>query len=89
MRKWVWLILFAGVIAAAATWFQSKREAARRPEYVIARVDRGAILNAVSSTGTLNPVVTVQVGSQVSGQIKELLADFNSEVRTGQVAKAV
>jgi HlyD family secretion protein len=42
-------------------------------------------VSTVSSTGTLNAVITVQVGSQVSGQIKELSADFNSEVREGQV----
>lgn len=55
------------------------------PTFRLASVERGNIVSAVSSTGTLNAVTAVQVGSQVSGQIKELLADFNSEVRQGQI----
>jgi len=51
----------------------------------LAAVERGSIISAVSTSGTLNAVITVQVGSQVSGQIKELLADFNSEVKAGLV----
>lgn len=50
-----------------------------------AKVERGSITAAVSATGTLNPVVSVQVGSQISGQIKELLVDFNSPVKAGQL----
>ena len=53
--------------------------------YRMAPVERGHIVSAVSTTGTLNAVITVQVGSQVSGQIKDLLADYNSEVKAGQV----
>ena len=49
-----------------------------------AAVDRGAITAAVSATGTVNPLVTVSVGSQLSGQIRELLADFNTRVVAGQ-----
>jgi HlyD family secretion protein len=49
-----------------------------------AAVDRGAVTAAVSATGTVNPLVTVSVGSQLSGQIRELLADFNTRVSAGQ-----
>jgi HlyD family secretion protein len=51
----------------------------------VARVERGPLTAAVSATGNLNAVVIVQVGSQVSGQIKELLVDFNSIVKKNQV----
>lgn len=54
-------------------------------EYRMAKVQRGQIVKTISASGALNAVVAVAVGSQVSGQIKELLADFNSEVRKGQV----
>src|SRR5262245_15327729 len=54
-------------------------------EYITAKVERGAIRNTVSATGTLQAVTTVQVGSQVSGTISELYADFNTNVRKGQV----
>src|SRR5215813_792504 len=54
-------------------------------EYITAKVERGAIRNTVSATGTLQAVTTVQVGSQVSGTIQELYADFNTVVKKGQV----
>jgi HlyD family secretion protein len=54
-------------------------------EYITAKVDRGTVRNTVSATGTLQAVTTVQVGSQVSGNIQALYADFNSNVRKGQV----
>ncbi|HKC86720.1 MAG TPA: efflux RND transporter periplasmic adaptor subunit [Blastocatellia bacterium] len=54
-------------------------------EYITAKIERGNIRNTVSATGTLQAVTTVQVGSQVSGTISELSADFNSNVRKGQV----
>jgi HlyD family secretion protein len=53
--------------------------------YRLARVDRGTVLATVSSTGTINPVTTVIVGSQLSGQVVEILADYNSEVTADQV----
>ena len=58
-------------------------------EYQTASVTRGPITQAVTATGTLNPVVTVQVGSQVSGNIAKLFADFNSEVKAGQVVAQI
>jgi HlyD family secretion protein len=53
--------------------------------YQTALVDRGPITAVVTATGTVNPVVSVQVGSQVSGKIAQLSADFNSVVTKGQV----
>ena len=53
--------------------------------YRLARVERGPLTAAVSATGNLNAVITVQVGSQVSGQIKEIFVDFNSPVTTDQL----
>lgn len=48
-------------------------------------MSRGPVTQAVTATGTLNPVVNVQVGSQISGQIQKLFADFNSPVTASQV----
>jgi HlyD family secretion protein len=50
----------------------------------LADVDRGAITAVVAATGTVNPVLSVQVGSQLSGQIREIFADFNTRVTAGQ-----
>jgi HlyD family secretion protein len=58
-------------------------------QFQTATVTRGSITQAVTATGTLNPVVNVQVGSQVSGNIAKLFADFNSEVKAGQVVAQI
>ena len=58
-------------------------------DYQTATVTRGPITQAVTATGTLNPVVNVQVGSQVSGNIQKLFADFNSQVKAGQVVAQI
>jgi len=80
------IIAFAAIIVAATVWFFFLRDGQEDSvNFRTASVERGPIISAVSTSGTLNAVITVQVGSQVSGQIKELLADFNSEVIAGQV----
>jgi HlyD family secretion protein len=85
-RKIVWvvalLVLGTGVFA-----FVRYRQAHRQPEirFETAKVERGRIVARVTATGTLSALVTVQVGSQVSGRIKEILVDFNSPVKKGQV----
>jgi HlyD family secretion protein len=61
------------------------RTSAKAPEYVTAPAAIGSIRTAVNATGTIQPVVTVQVGSQISGQVQELYADFNSVVKRGQL----
>lgn len=73
-------VLTAG--AAAYGWWGARNAG---PEYRLGKVERGAITAAVSATGTVNPVTVVQVGSQVSGQLKEVLVDFNSVVKKDQV----
>jgi len=58
-------------------------------KYFTVRADRGSVRHTVTSTGTLQAVVTVQVGSQVSGRIQELHADFNSVVKNGQILAVI
>ena len=67
----------------------SAAERRRRDEFQTATVTRGPITQAVTATGTLNPVVNVQVGSQVSGNIQKLFVDFNSKVKAGQVVAQI
>ena len=82
-----------GVAARSRLWpapsasLRGARRAAAPPTCRIAwrSVDRGPITASVRATGTLNPVTTVLVGSQLSGQIVEILADYNSPVKAGQV----
>jgi HlyD family secretion protein len=86
MKRTLLLILVAAILASAAIgaylFIANKDE---EPSYRLAKVERGPITAAVSATGTLNPVISVLVGSQVSGQIKELYVDFNSPVKKDQV----
>jgi HlyD family secretion protein len=83
-KQWVVLALAITVIAGGAGWqLWSKKSGA--PEYKTAKIEKGDITAAVSASGTLSPVVSVQVGSQVSGQLREVLVDFNSEVTQGQL----
>jgi HlyD family secretion protein len=65
--------------------FYNSREVETAPTFVTAPVTRGAIVDAISATGTLQAVTSVQVGTQVSGTIESLGADFNSIVKRGQV----
>jgi HlyD family secretion protein len=85
-RAWLWTVLALALAGAAAfhLWRPRDGSAADMP-YRLAAVDRGAITAAVRATGTLNPVSTVLVGSQLSGQVVEILADYNSPVAAGQV----
>jgi len=81
-NKWTAITLvLLGVVLFAA--FDFGRGTA--PQYFTARVQRGDIRDEVQATGTINAVTTVQVGSQVSGTISKLYADFNSHVKKGEV----
>lgn len=77
--------LALAVLAAGGYAVWRNGSGADAPKHKLAKVESGPIVAAVSATGTLNPVVSVQVGSQVSGQIKEILVDFNSPVKQNQL----
>jgi len=76
----------AAVLAAAGfgAWRYWSSDGAQ-PQYKFGKIESGPITATVAATGTLNPVVSVQVGSQISGQIREILVDFNSIVKQGQL----
>jgi HlyD family secretion protein len=71
--------------AVAGVWFYWVRPRDKQPEYRTAVVARGDLVQSVTASGQLNPVVSVQVGSQISGMIQRLYVDFNSSVTQGQV----
>jgi HlyD family secretion protein len=78
-------LLALGIVAAASVLLALFWNRAPRVQNFTARVSRGDIHDVVEATGTINAVITVQVGSQVSGTIAKLNADFNSRVRKGDV----
>jgi HlyD family secretion protein len=80
---WLFAVPLALAAGGAAFWWHDREPPP--PPYRLARIDRGTIVASVSATGTVQPVTTVLVGSQLSGQVRELLADYNTAVRAGQI----
>src|SRR5512139_2040938 len=85
--RWILPLVIALVLAAAGGFLllgnPGGKDQSRR--YRTSKVERGEIKSIVTATGTINPVTTVLVGSQISGTIKSLYADYNSQVKEGQV----
>src|SRR3569833_941561 len=86
MRRIAMILVALAVIAGGILYFFPEYTSApSEPPYRFANVDRGPITAVVTATGTINPITTVIVSSQLSGQVVEILADYNSEVKEGQV----
>ena len=84
-RRWgLWAIAVL-VIAAILWWGRGLLKGEEAPQFTTAPVERGEVVAKVTATGTLSALVTVQVGSQVSGRIQDLYVDFNSQVKKGQL----
>src|SRR5438034_8668304 len=84
--KRVLSLLVVAALAGAGVWaYLYTQSIGNAPKYKLARVEQGPSTAAVSATGNLKAGITVQVASQVSGQIKALFFDFNSMVKKGQV----
>jgi HlyD family secretion protein len=81
------LIALILLVAAAGGWYYWQSKGAGQPQerFKTQPADRGDIVQTISANGTLSPVVLVNVGTQVSGTVKKLNADFNSRVREGQI----
>ncbi len=86
-RFYPWLAVIVGLLIIAFVVRQFRNNGTA--DYQTATVTRGPITQAVTATGTLNPVVNVQVGSQVSGNISKLFVDFNSQVKAGQIVAQI
>jgi HlyD family secretion protein len=81
----LFLILILAAIAGAGAWYYVQKDKAPPPSYTTIPVSRANVIQAVTATGTLQPVVTVDVGSQISGIIDKVLVDYNSTVKMGDV----
>src|SRR5438094_124111 len=73
------------VIIAIIVLFTARNQRAAVSDFFTATVEKGPLRNVVNATGVVQTVVTVQVGSQVSAQVQEIYADFNSIVKRGQL----
>src|SRR5581483_4986517 len=79
------IVLIVVIALAAGGWFYFSNRGDGAPQYQTVKVSRGDLTQVVTATGTLNPVINVQVGSQISGNIQKLFADYNTPVKAGQV----
>ncbi|QPD04338.1 MAG: hypothetical protein Nkreftii_002112 [Candidatus Nitrospira kreftii] len=89
MRRIILIIsmLAIGLAIGGYVFFNGERKVP--VQYRTAAVERGSVISIVSATGTINPVVLVEVGTQVSGMIKSLHADFNSQVKAGETVAVI
>ncbi len=83
LKNSAWMLAIAALVIIAGLYFLTGRSASTK--VVTAKVTQGPIVRSVTATGTVNPVITVQVGSYVSGPIQAIYADFNSPVKQGQL----
>src|ERR1019366_3133701 len=86
-RRGRWLIAAIVLLVLAAVAIDVWRAASATPpmHYVTVAVTRGPVTRTVTASGSVNPVITVQVGTYVSGAIQELYCDYNTQVRRGQL----
>lgn len=73
------IVIILGIISIAIAKIE------RGPKYLTSKIEKKEIIQTVEASGTINPVKTVSIGSQVSGMIKEIYVDFNSKVKKGQL----
>jgi HlyD family secretion protein len=86
--KWLLLLVVIGALGGGGVWYFKFRKE-DPPEYQTATATRGSLTQVVTATGQLGPVLSVQVGSQISGIVKKLYADFNSTVKSNQIVAEI
>lgn len=85
LNRKVLIILLVPLMAGAGLWYWTTKSESKQDRYKTQPIDRGDIVQNISANGTLNPVVLVNVGTQVSGTVYKLFADFNDQVKEGQI----
>lgn len=83
MKKWIWIVVVIAVTAGLFLLLGGRKKS--EPKFRTAKVDRGDVTQTVTATGAVSAVTTVAVGSQVSGIIARLHADFNSQIKKGDL----
>src|SRR5947208_14850662 len=87
MKAAIWIILLLAAAGGAAWYFLRPSNGA--PKYRLGKIEKGELRVTVAATGTVQPFLLVQVGTQVTGTIQKLMVDFNSRVKAGQVVAKI
>jgi len=85
MKKYKWLFIGVLIIAVAIYFISKPKLEVKNIDFVFTELEKGAIESVVSSTGTLEAINTVEVGTQISGTIKKIYVDYNDKVKAGQL----
>src|SRR5207249_3738492 len=88
VKRLVLLLVLGGGAYAGWVYYLGKEDRSKA-QFTISKIERGDIVQMVTAAGTLNPVINVQVGSQISGQIKKITVDFNSKVKAGELVAEI
>ena len=80
-KKWLIGGVVVAIVAGAYPLLRARGSTEKPPTFITSPVERGNVIGKVTATGTLSALVTVQVGTQVSGRLKELFVDYNSAVK--------
>ncbi|MCS6243707.1 MAG: efflux RND transporter periplasmic adaptor subunit [Opitutus sp.] len=81
----IWLTLIAVAAIAGGAYYYLQGRSGPKPEFATAKISRSEIIQSVTATGTLQPVTTVEISSQISGLIQEVKVDYNSKVKQGDL----
>jgi HlyD family secretion protein len=81
----VWIIIIVLVVLACVTWMLSQNKQKEKISFNTTKVEKSDIMNSITATGTIEPVTSITVGTQVSGIVSKLYVDYNSVVKKGQV----
>lgn len=85
MRKYIWAALAAIILGATGLFFSQNSGQSVKAAYRTAKLEQRNLVKSISATGSLSAVVTVDVGSQISGKISKLFVDYNSTVQKDQI----
>ena len=88
-NKKVWMAIAAVALIVIVVWLLSGGKKEAQVEFETAKLERQDIKTSITATGTIEPVTSVTVGTQVSGIVSKLYVDYKSEVKKGQVIRAV
>jgi len=85
VRRFLWFIIIIIAVGAGIPVWLSLQKEKNKPRFETEALERGTIISTVNTTGTVQAVISVEIGSQVSGRIEKLFVDFNSPVKKGQI----
>ena len=90
MKRWLIVIIVVAAVAGVAVYSLSKLKGnGKQKQYKTSKVERGEIIQTIKATGTVEPILVVEVGTQVNGRVKKLYVDYNSRVTDGQIVAEI